>query len=86
MASKPKIGGLEISKNHVFFGQQIKGFYRQLASRKAVKKVVFFVKKLVFATKGLKEEALLDYFARKLHFFVKKDRFGGTREWFRRSE
>ena len=44
----------------------------QLASRKAVNKVFFFVKKLVFATKGLKEEAFLDYFAEKLHFFVKK--------------
>ena len=43
--------------------QKIEGYYRQFDSRKAVKKVVFFVKKLVFATKGLKEEAFLDYFA-----------------------
>ena len=31
----------------------------------------FFVKKLVFATKEPEEEAFLDYFETKLHFFVK---------------
>ena len=36
------------------------------------KKLCFFVKKLVFATKGLKEEAFLDYFAIKSHIYVKK--------------
>ena len=53
-------------------GQKSEGFHKQLAFRKAVKKVEFLVKKLVFATKGLKEEAFLDYFATKLHIFMKK--------------
>ena len=47
----------------MFFWLEIEGFYRQLAPIKAVKKVVFFVKKPVFATKGLNEDAFLDYSA-----------------------
>ena len=65
LASKPKIGGLKISKNDVFLVNKSRDSLCNWPPEKAVKKVVFLVKKLFFATKGLKEEVFLDYFATK---------------------
>ena len=72
LASKPKIGGLEISENEVVLVSKSRDSIGNWPPERRSKKLCLFVKKLVFATKGLKEEAFLDYFATKLHFFVKK--------------
>ena len=43
-----------------------------MGSERLLNKYTYFVKKLVFATKGIKEDAVLDYVATKLHIFMKK--------------
>ena len=75
LASKPQIGGLEISKNEVCLVNKSRDSIRNWPPEWRSTKLCFFVKKLVFATKGLKEEAVLEYFATELHLFCQKARF-----------